>query len=140
MPGIFARKTSPCRHICSLSSCESGRVTAGIHVPVYGSGSLIASPIRQETHMISEHLTNFAGLPARDFDPAKKLNAPAESAWRLSISYEEQEEQKTFCDKLAAFLADPGAKQVQALIIGCWEEAGAGQDSAEIIEALVSGR
>ncbi|HEY2252926.1 MAG TPA: STM4015 family protein [Planctomycetaceae bacterium] len=90
--------------------------------------------------MISEHLENFAGLPVREFDPEQRLDAPAESAWRLSISYDEQEEQKTICDKLAAFLADLGAKQVEALVIGCWEEAGQGHDSSEIVEALVSGR
>jgi hypothetical protein len=89
---------------------------------------------------ISDHLTEFAGLPIVAFDPERGLSNPAKSAIRLDSNYEMQDRGETFRDLLSALLESPGVEQVTTLVIGCWDGAWEGNDSSETVEALVSSR
>ena len=62
--------------------------------------------------------------------------------YRLRLSYEEEdEEQKSLTEKLAAFLEEPAAGLAQGLVIGTWGGVDSvDQTSAAIVEALVAAR
>lgn len=88
---------------------------------------------------IGEHRTEFAGRPVEEFDRETGIGA-ADHAWRLRVDYEAAEQGQTFAGLMAAFLANPRAAQVPALVVGCWEGAWEGTSSADVVEALVSAR
>ncbi|MBB6118135.1 STM4015 family protein [Nocardiopsis algeriensis] len=82
--------------------------------------------------MITEHLTEFAGLPVVEFpaegteeglsDEARsRLEAaiadPGSVAWRLRTTYGER-----FSEYFSRFLSEVDTGQVGALVIGCWDE------------------
>jgi hypothetical protein len=87
---------------------------------------------------VYEHLTEFAGRPVRDWDADGGIRDAAGTAYRLSLSYDEADNGATLADKLGAFLADPNAGQVEALVIGSWNAADAGESSEPIVEALAA--
>jgi hypothetical protein len=81
---------------------------------------------------ISDHLDRFAGKPVHDFNPAKGIADP-------TVVYRVGPEgwgKATFLPRLQAFLDDPRAGQVSALVIGCWSW---GDDSTEAVRALSAG-
>ncbi len=83
-----------------------------------------------------------------DAEPAAKPSRKKGSAgdtlpviYRLAITYEEEDEQKSLTDKLAAFLAEPAAERAPGLVIGMWGGVDSvDQNSAPIVEALVAAR
>jgi hypothetical protein len=89
---------------------------------------------------ISEHLTQFAGLPVEEFDPEKGLAAPETVAYCLRLGYDAEQDGVTFSSLLSALTADPRADRLRALVIGCWDSAWEGNDSSAVVEALVSAR
>ena len=89
---------------------------------------------------IHENLTAFAGKPVRDWDPESRIDNGSRAAYRLSLSYEEEDAGGTFADKLAAFLADPAVGQVDALVIGSWSPTDSGGSSEPVVEALAAAR
>lgn len=89
---------------------------------------------------ISYHEATFAGMPVHDYDPDQGIDAPAGSACRLRVDWEDYDAGETLMDVLPQFLDDPAVGDVRGLIIGDWGGAGEGNDSAEIIEALVAAR
>ena len=89
---------------------------------------------------IHEHLTEFEGFPVRDYSAEEGLSSAGKSAFRLALDWEASEAGSKFVDLFAKFLADPASAEVEALVIGDWGEAGTGNDSAPVVEALVSVR
>ena len=62
---------------------------------------------------IYEHVTEFAGHPVRDFDPAVPLEDPANTAYRLSTVPERQPAQVEMLGCVGTLLG-------VAVGIGCW--------------------
>lgn len=89
---------------------------------------------------ISEHISQFAGLPVEEFDPEKGLAESEAVAYCLRLGYDAEQEGATFSSLLSALTADPRADRLRALVIGCWDSAWEGNDSSEVVEALVSAR
>jgi hypothetical protein len=88
---------------------------------------------------IYEHLTEFAGLPVVEWEPDTGAAITSDTAYRLSISYEEAEEGQQWNDKLAALMDDPGAGQVAGLVVGPWGMM-SDQHTGVILEPLVAAR
>jgi hypothetical protein len=86
---------------------------------------------------ISAHATRFAGLPIRDYTPGRGLANPTRVAYRLRHEYDSEE---PFDDQLSAFLNDPAAEQVPAVVIGMWGEEMYELKSTHLIDALVAAR
>lgn len=87
---------------------------------------------------INEHATSFAGLPVVDYDPERGIIDPGGSAHRLSIGWDAHERGETFAPLLARFLDDPGALQVEALVLGAWEPEDSTISSAEVVATLTA--
>lgn len=89
---------------------------------------------------INEHLMQFCGKPVVDFDDIGKITDPRGVAVRVSLSYREREEDDLYWeDKLDQLLADPQVEELEALVIGPWEDVGT-QDTEFIVELLVKYR
>jgi hypothetical protein len=71
---------------------------------------------------ISESLETFAGRKIEEFDREKGIQ-DVSNAIRLSVSWDDAEAGITLSDQFAKLLADPQIGQLEALIIGQWEEA-----------------
>src|SRR5262245_39260342 len=100
----------------------------------YASGAAYTAPVsfgsRERAISIDEHLDTFAGLPVEPFDPDRGIRrSPAEVAYQVAGNLEEG----SFFDALEAFVADPRAGEVTALVIGAWLDEDA-QSSAAVIE------
>ncbi len=89
---------------------------------------------------INEHLTEFGGLQIVDYGEGTSETDPTKTAYRLMLNWEMSEEGKTFIDLFGNFLSEVDSSQVRALLVGDWGEAGTGNDSAPVVEALVSAR
>ena len=84
--------------------------------------------------MFSEHATEFAGLPVKDFGSG--LSSPKSSAYRIRVGYDDEQ---TITELFSDMLSDPAVDQLAALVIGAW----AGEDlyeatPSEIVEALIA--
>jgi hypothetical protein len=90
--------------------------------------------------VINEKLATFAGKPVRDWEPESGMPEAGGAAYRLSLSYDEADEGGSLADKLSAFLADPAAGQVEALVIGAWNPSDTGASSEPLVEALAAAR
>ncbi len=75
---------------------------------------------------INEHATDFAGLPVADWEPEASLADPEGTAYRITLSYDEEEKGAQWTDKLARFLEDPAVGRVKALVVGTWGEVATG--------------
>ena len=80
------------------------------------------------------HLETFAGLPVIDFRENTDWQGPAH-CYRVHLQYEDPESVETILDRLLAQAGDTGLK---ALIIGAWNGALEGDDSAGLVSSLVS--
>ncbi|MEO7717419.1 MAG: STM4015 family protein [Capsulimonas sp.] len=90
---------------------------------------------------IYEHLQHFDGKPVVDWELGTPLTGPGETAYRISISWEEHEAKSQWTDKFAQFLTEPGVEEVTALIVGPWEGAMESDGSSEAAtEAIVAAR
>ncbi|UGT62735.1 STM4015 family protein [Nocardia asteroides] len=90
---------------------------------------------------VSEHLTEWHGLPVFDFPDAKsttELPAAAEVAWRIAVEPYDDDPEK-WPAAFARFLAAVDTTEVTALIVGQWGEAyDVGVDI--VVEALTAAR
>jgi hypothetical protein len=86
---------------------------------------------------IEAHVSEFAGLAVKDFDPELGIADPTGVIYRLSIDYEDE---IRFTDLLARFLEDPNVARIPGLVVGFWQGEDSEADSASIIEALVAAR
>ncbi len=89
---------------------------------------------------INSHLTEFAGLPVVSYSEDSPLSQPESKAFRLGLDWDSYDSGKTILELFAAFLGDPNASEVQALLVGDWGGTGEGNDSGPVVEALVSAR
>lgn len=89
---------------------------------------------------IGENLTTFAGRAVKDWSADNGIKDPAGVAYRLGITYDEGEEGIDLPGKLAEFLDDPKAAQVEALVIGAWQADDSSASSAPLVEALAAAR
>ena len=85
--------------------------------------------------LISENMTVWAGKPVVDWTEESGVTDPAGSAYRLRVEYDAD---VSWADQFAAFLQDPRAGEVTALVIGTWDEDMSAADSTPVVEALVS--
>jgi hypothetical protein len=88
---------------------------------------------------ISENLTKFYGRNVIDYDPDAGL-ADGGAAIRLRLSYDAYEDGTTFTDLYARFLKEPVVGNVEALVIGTWNQAQEGDTAERVVENLVSTR
>jgi hypothetical protein len=81
--------------------------------------------------MIHEHATELAGLPVEDYDPERGVTDPAGTAYRLRLDWEDYDWGKDIERLMRRFLADPRAREVRGVVLGCWSyESTAGADEA----------
>lgn len=85
-------------------------------------------------------ITDFEGIPIQDFEPENPPDDLGGIGWRISIDWEAYEAGRKFSEVFAQLLSLPGASDLQALIVGCWEGGAEGENSEPVIEALVSAR
>jgi hypothetical protein len=88
---------------------------------------------------ISENLTKFYGRDVVDYDPDTGL-ADSAPAIRLRLSYEAYEVGMTFTDLYVRFLEETVARDVEALVIGMWNQVQEGDTAERVVENLVSTR
>src|SRR5262249_37507624 len=101
---------------------------------------------------IGVHLSTFAGMPVRTFDPAAKKKGGKPCVYRVggrefvksSVSVYEKGEH-TFPELLDLFLEQHGGQDLTALVIGAWgyEQMTEGlgtRGAADVVEALVANR
>jgi hypothetical protein len=82
---------------------------------------------------IYEHLTEFYGKPVKDYDPTE----PLDNAYAYRIS-EDYNDKQAWLEKFNAFLADPQSSEVNSLLIGTWTQEMWDNNSASVVEALVT--
>lgn len=87
--------------------------------------------------MISENLTEFFGLPVLDFKEGGSLAAPASTAYRIRIDWDEHEKKLTFSNRFQALLETHGSEDIQALVVGTWDGAAEGGSVKPVVDALV---
>jgi hypothetical protein len=96
---------------------------------------------------ISQHLTEFAGLPVQQYDPKSKKKPRKPCVYRVggmafvkSPGYNDAEHD--FPELLDLFLTEHGGKELTALVVGAWSyEDGLGErGAADVVEALVANR
>src|SRR5690606_22110279 len=80
------------------------------------------------------------GFSIIEFDGEAGNAGDGSQAVRVALGWEAHDEGKKFVDVFAAFLAASGTSRCQALLIGDWGGTGEGNDSAPVVEALVSAR
>jgi hypothetical protein len=69
---------------------------------------------------IYEHATEFAGKPVEDWEPGTQLVDPANTAYRITLSYDETESGARWEEKFNALLAEPRSHEITALVVGVW--------------------
>ncbi|HYE75060.1 MAG TPA: STM4015 family protein [Blastocatellia bacterium] len=87
---------------------------------------------------INEHITEFVRHPVTDWDAEEGILDPHKTFYRIAVSYDEQEEGIRWEDKFKLFLNDPRSHEALGLVIGDWGLFDGVQDSASVVEALVS--
>ena len=85
---------------------------------------------------IDDHETRFAGLPIVELGADDQLKDTADSAWRLSLSYEDVDDGGSMVDRLDDLFDHPEAADISALVIGAWDF-DSSTSSQALIEKLV---
>jgi hypothetical protein len=89
---------------------------------------------------INDHVEEFAGKPVVEWKPTIAIADPAGSAYRIALDYDEAEKGERWEKRFAAFLDQPEASRVTAIVIGVWGETGPLEDSSKVVEALNAAR
>jgi hypothetical protein len=84
-----------------------------------------------------ENATEFAGREVITFEDGQPLADPTTHAYRIAVEYDAGD---SWVDLFATFLARPGVERVEALLVGAWDDATAGEPPDAVIEALVGAR
>ncbi|BDI31275.1 hypothetical protein CCAX7_33260 [Capsulimonas corticalis] len=88
---------------------------------------------------IYEHLKHFGGKPVVNWESGDFLENPSKMAYRISISWEENDADAKWTDKFSQFLSEPNVGEVTAIIVGPWEGAMDSSGASEsAVEALVA--
>lgn len=84
---------------------------------------------------LSEHVEEFFGKSVVDHEPGKPLPDPARFAPRLGVDWDRYQAGEKVAAQIAAVSKDPGAAELQAIVIGPWDYESS-SDSAELVRAL----
>jgi hypothetical protein len=88
---------------------------------------------------INEHATEFAGKPVIEWEPGTLHADPAFYAYRISFTYKESDRGQSWEEKFNAFLAVPGSRGVEALVVGLWGDPSEGSlGSGATVAALAT--
>lgn len=87
---------------------------------------------------IREHVSEFAGLPVREYDPDEGITDPEGFAYRLSVDHDAFTSGERLTGRLARMLEDPAASRVRALVIGAWEDVFSSMSTSDLVKALVA--
>jgi hypothetical protein len=94
-----------------------------------------------------EHLTTFAGLPVRQYDPKARKKPRRPCVFRVGgrefVKSEFDDAEYDFPELLDLFLAEHGGPELTALVLGAWSyndmcDGLGGRGAAELVEALVA--
>lgn len=88
----------------------------------------------------NERITDFEGIPVQDFDHENPPDSLGGIGWRISIDWDTYEAGVKFVEPFSQLLATPGANDLEALVVGCWEGSAEGTNSDGVVEAIVSAR
>lgn len=97
---------------------------------------------------IREHLTTFAGLPVRQFDPQRKRGRGGPCVWRVGgtryVKSACNDAEHTFGELLGLFL-DAHGERLESLVVGAWDyeqmcRSLGKNGAAEVVEALLDNR
>jgi hypothetical protein len=98
---------------------------------------------------IAQHLTAFAGLPVRPFDPKAKRKAGKPCVYRVGgldfVKTQYGEGGYEFPELLDLFLAEHGGEGLNALVVGAWNyddmcDGLSGRGAVDVVEALTANR
>lgn len=84
---------------------------------------------------INENITEFYGMPVRDFDPAVGIAEPAEVIYRLSLGWDADDKGVTFDGTFQAYVNSPNASKPVGLVIGNW---GHGDGAEDVVKAIAA--
>lgn len=91
--------------------------------------------------MICEHLTDFAGIPVRDWSAEAGIEDPEGTCYRIALDWDEAEEGVTWTELFARFLSDPAVDRVRGLVVGLWTTDHGEEEAVDpVVEALVAAR
>lgn len=102
-----------------------GNTVRGAGLYGFGTGSFVGSAAGHDPSELTGD--KFAGKPVVDYDPAKGIKDPKGVAYRLRVTWENEDE---FGALLDTFLADPRSSEVEAVLFGYWGGYGTGIDDA----------
>jgi hypothetical protein len=80
------------------------------------------------------------GKPIRDWNAEQSIDDPAACIYRIELSEDRDDEDQTWLDVFASFLADPKSGEVTALIVGNWGYDDMLESSEDVVQALVAAR
>lgn len=89
--------------------------------------------------MISDLTKEFAGKRIVDWNEEDGLDDAAGTLPRISLTYEEHEEKKSWPEQFEVFLAQPYAAEVTGIVVGAWDFFSE-VDASTVISALVAAR
>jgi hypothetical protein len=89
---------------------------------------------------IGENLEQFKGRPVVDWKPDESKVDFGANAIRIRVEYDEADEGITAPQRLSELLEENGSDKIESLVIGTWEPQDTGEDSSEVVEALVAAR
>src|SRR5688572_33497434 len=81
-----------------------------------------------------DHITEFAGLPVRNYEDGDALRNPGKAAWRIGFGADSYDAAESLANVVARFVKSPGAESVTALIIGAWKGVGSGGEVHEAVD------
>ena len=90
---------------------------------------------------IYDHTQEFVGKPVIEWKPPETIDDPVQSAYRIALEYDEAEAGEKWENRFAAFLAQPEASRVTAIVVGVWGDTSDPlPDSANVVNTLVAAR
>ena len=89
---------------------------------------------------IYDHVEEFAGKPVIEWKPSMAIADPAGSAYRIAVDYEEAEGGESWEDRFDAFMSQPEASRVTAIVVGVWGDTGPLDDSTDVVDTLAAAR
>jgi hypothetical protein len=89
---------------------------------------------------VYEHATEFAGKRVVEWEPGTVIARPEETAYRITLPYEEADAGKTWEEKFKDFLSEPASARAYGIIAGTWGGTSPLGDSSEVVRKIVEAR
>ncbi len=89
---------------------------------------------------VHEHAKEFAGKRVVEWEPGMVMQSPEETAYRITLPYEEANAGKTWEEKFRAFLSQPSAARVYGIVVGLWGDSAPLEESGGVVRELVAAR